>query len=296
MRCLIVGEDGSFGGALSASLKQSGHNAIGTTRRCDRAATGKLFLDLSRPLPALPHVDVAVVCAAMARFDECRQFPDLAHRVNVEAPLELARSLTQAGARVMFLSTSAVFDCRKPYVDEEERPAPRSIYGRLKAEAEAALLGVGSQVSVLRLTKVMKQNSGIFSDWIRKLAEGKAIRAFDDHRFCPLRVEDVVGAIVALIERGQGGVYQVSGAADVSFADVAMYLARQIGADVSQVEAVHGSGNGINSDDLTPFTSLATGRLSSLTGFIPPQPFDVLQEVFGGEIAAARQLMAANAG
>jgi dTDP-4-dehydrorhamnose reductase len=232
----------------------------------------------------------------MARFDECRQFPELAHRVNVEAPLDLARSLTLAGARLIFLSTSAVFDCRTPYVDEEERPAPRSVYGRLKAEAEAALLGVGPQVSVLRLTKVLKPNSGIVSDWIRKLGEGRAIRAFDDHRFCPLRVEDVVRAVLALIERGEDGVYHVSGAADLSFADVAVFLARQIGADVSQVEAVHGSGNGINDDDLTPFTSLATGRLSRLTGFVPPQPFDVLQDVYGGEIAAARQLMAANAG
>src|SRR5215475_5391823 len=104
MRCLIIGMDGSFGGALSRSLQRLGHEVFATTRRRDRAGE-HLFLDLAAPLPALPRVDVAVICAAMARLDECRRYPELAHRVNVEAPLEIARTLTQTGTRVILLST-----------------------------------------------------------------------------------------------------------------------------------------------------------------------------------------------
>lgn len=297
LRCLIVGVDGSFGGALSEALGERGHRVFGTTRRRDAsAAGGELFLDLSQALPLLPEVNVAIVCAAMARFEECRRDPELAHLVNVTAPLHLARSLTRSGARLIFLSTSAVFDCRTPYVDENAIPAPRSAYGRLKAEAEAGLLGLGPQVSILRLTKVVKPNTGVLSAWIRSLGEGKTVRAFDDHRFCPLRVEDVVCAIVALTEKGEGGVYHVSGAADLSFADAAEFLAGRIGVAKAQVEAVHGSGAGIDENDLTPFTSLATGRLSGLTGFVPPKPFDVLQDVYGDEIGVARNLVTANAG
>ena len=139
MRCLIIGVDGSFGGALSRSLQGLGHEVVATTRRRDCA--GKhLFLDLAAPLPVLPQVNVAVICAAMARLDDCRRYPELAHRVNVTAPLELARTLTEAGSRVILLSTSAVFGCLAPHVEESAGPAPRSAYARLKAEAEARLL------------------------------------------------------------------------------------------------------------------------------------------------------------
>jgi dTDP-4-dehydrorhamnose reductase len=305
MRCLIIGVDGSFGGALSRSLQSLGHEVVATTRRRDRAGEHH-FLDLAAPLPALPQVDVAVICAAISRLDDCRRYPELAHRVNVTAPLELARTLTQASARVILLSTSSVFGCLTPHVDESARPIPRGVYARLKADAEARLLELGSQVAVLRLTKVVKPNSGLLSDWIRDLGDGKPVRAFDDSRFCPLTVTHVVDAIMAVIEGGQEGmyrdgvdqsaVYHVSGAADVSYAEAAMFLAQRIGAANGLVEPVHGVDSGMPHEELTPFTSLATSRLARLSGFVPPKAFDVLQDVYGPEIAAARAAQAAHEG
>jgi dTDP-4-dehydrorhamnose reductase len=291
MRCLIIGVDGSFGGALSRSLHSRGHEVVATTRRRDRAAE-HLFLDLTAPLPVLPRVDVAVICAAMARLEDCRRHPELAHRVNVAAPFELARSLTQAGARAIMLSTSSVFGCLAPHVDETAKPAPRGAYARLKAEAEARLLELGTQISVLRLTKVVKPNAGLLSEWIRHLGEGKPVRAFDDSGLCPLTVAHVVGAITAVIEGGQGGIYHVSGAADVSYAQAAKFLAQCIGAVHELVEPVHGVDSGMPCEELTPFTSLATGRLSRLSGFVPPEALEVLQNVYGPEIAAARAALA----
>jgi dTDP-4-dehydrorhamnose reductase len=225
----------------------------------------------------------------MSRFEDCRRFPDLACRINLAAPLELGRSVTQSGARVILLSTSAVFDCRKPHVSERERPMPRSVYGRLKAEAEARLLGLGSRVSVLRLTKVVRPKLGVLSEWIGSLGEGRMIRAFDDHRFAPLTVAHVVDAMVALAEKGESGIYHVSGAKDLSYAEAARFLARQIGVSAHLVEAVRGLENGLAADDLTPFTSLGTTRFSELTGFVPPEPHAVLQTVYGPEIEQAKQ-------
>jgi dTDP-4-dehydrorhamnose reductase len=295
MRCLIIGVDGSFGGALSRSLHSLGHEVVATTRRRDRASE-HLLLDLAEPLPALPQVDVAVICAAMSRLDDCRRHPELAHRVNVEAPLALAQTLTRAGARLILLSTSSVFGCLTPHVDESARPMPRGVYARLKAEAEARLLELGSQIAVLRLTKVVKPNSGLLSEWIRQLGEGRPVRAFDDSAFCPLTVAHVIDAITAVIEGGQGGVYHVSGAADVSYAQAAKFFAQRVGAAHELVEPVHGVDRGMPYEELTPFTSLSTGRLSRLSGFVPPEALEVLQGVYGPEIAAARAALAAHEG
>jgi dTDP-4-dehydrorhamnose reductase len=295
MRCLIVGVDGSFGGGLSQSLQSLGHEVVATTRRRDHAGD-HLFLDLAAPLPPLPHVDVAVICAAMARLEECRRNPELAHRVNVEAPLEIGRRLTQAGARVTLLSTSSVFGCLAPRIEESATPMPRSVYGRIKAEAETRLLELGSQVSVLRLTKVVKPNAGLPSEWIRHLGERRPVQAFDDCRFCPLTTTHAVDAITALVEGGRGGVYHLSGAADVSYAEAALFFAQRVGVASDLVQPMHGVDSGLPDAELTPFTSLSCGRLRQLTGFLPPEPFDVLQEVYGPELDATRRTLASLAG
>ena len=292
MRCLIVGMDGSFGDALSRSLRSLGHEVAGTTRRRERTGE-QLFLDLAAPLPPLPQADVAVICAAMARVEECRQYPELARRVNVEAPLEIARTLTQAGARVILLSTSAVFGCLTPQIEENTPPIPRSAYGRIKAEAEMRLLALGSQVSVLRLTKVVRPNAGLLSEWIRHLGERRPVRAFDDCRFCPLAVAQVVDALTAMVEGGQGGAYHLSGATDLSYAEAAGFFAERIGVSHGLVEPMRGIGSGLPEAELTLFTSLACGRLTRLSGFVPPAPLDVLQQVYGPELDAARHVVAA---
>lgn len=174
--------------------------------------------------------------------------------------------------------------------------APRSAYGRFKAEAESGLLNLGPLVSVLRLTKVVKPGAGILSQWIQTLSHGGAVRAFDDHRFCPLTVDAVNHAIATLVEKGRTGIYHVSGSEDISYADAARYLACRVGVDENRVEAVRACRNGIAEHDLTPFTSLSTGRLTRLSGFVPPAPFDVLQQVYGGEIRAAREALVSDAG
>jgi len=285
MRCLIIGADGSIGSALAEQLGHCGHDVVTTTRRAG-AARSSIFLDLAGPLPDLPEADVAVICAAMARLEECRHHPELGRQVNVTAPLEVGRALTRAGARVILLSTAAVFDGNRAHVGENEEPVPRSAYGRLKAEAEARLLDLGPQVSVLRLTKVVKPNAGILSQWIAELAGGKTVRALGDRRLSPLSIAHAVDAVTALIGNGEGGIYHASGAADVSYADAACFLARRIGLACDRVEAVRADGS---EAELMPFTSLATGRLSRLGGFVPPEPLDVLGDVYGNEIDAVMQ-------
>jgi dTDP-4-dehydrorhamnose reductase len=286
MRCLIIGADGSIGGALALALGRCGHDVITTTRRTQAAGDGSIFLDPAGRLPDLPEVDVAVICAAMARLEECRRDPELARRVNVMAPLELGRSLRSAGARVILLSTAAVFDGNNAHVGESEKPMPRSAYGLLKAEAEARLLDLGALASVLRLTKVVKPNAGILSEWIARLGDGKTVRALSDRRLCPLTVAHAVDAVMALIENGEGGIYHASGAADVSYADAACFIARRIGVASDRVEAVCAVDE--SEAELMPFTSLATSRLSRLSGFVPPEPLGVLGDVYGHEIEAAR--------
>jgi dTDP-4-dehydrorhamnose reductase len=73
-----------------------------------------------------------------------RNVADLAFSVNAVAPLHLARTCTELGARLVHVSTDYVFDGAKraPYV-EEDRPAPLNVYGMSKVAGEHAVLADG---------------------------------------------------------------------------------------------------------------------------------------------------------
>jgi dTDP-4-dehydrorhamnose reductase len=288
LHILIIGADGTVGRALKQYLAAAGHDVIVTTRHRDRVNDATIFLDMAAPHSSFPPVDIAVICAAMTRFSDCRNLSQLARQVNVTAPVALSRDLASRGTRVILLSTSAVFDCLSPHVKGSHRRAPRSIYGRLKAEAEEGVLALGDNATVLRLTKVLSCNSGILNRWISELRCGRIVQAFEDHRFCPITLDDALEAIAALIERGNSGVYQVSGAADISFEEAARYLAGRIGVPPQRVIAVKAAENRVPLEEITPFTSLDTSRLTALTGYVPLPPRAVIDRIFASSFAGER--------
>ncbi len=287
MRVLIIGADGAIGKALGVGLESRGHTVIGTTRRGALSASKeRIFLDLAAPsLPKLPQTDVAVICAAMSRFADCRNAPDLAHRVNVTVPLKIAMDVKGHGGRVLLLSSSVVFDCLRPHVKGDAPTAPRTDYGRLKADAEAGVLGLGG--SVLRLTKVVTPETGTLVDWILALRQGRSVRAFQDHRFCPISLHDVIDGMTRVIEQPEAGVFQLSGAEDISYADAARHLADRLGVLSSRVEGSFAVESGIPGNEVTAFTSLDTSRLSALTGFVPPTPRAVIDRVYQAAFSRA---------
>jgi dTDP-4-dehydrorhamnose reductase len=248
-----------------------------------------MFLDLAAEmLEPLPQVDIAVICAAMARFEECRNNPDQARRVNVEAPKEIADKVLASGGRVLLLSTSAVFDCLKPLRRADELCAPRSAYGRFKAEAEEAVLGFGAGAGVVRLTKVVRADSGIFPGWVESLMQGGPITAFEDHTLCPLPLALVVSVLTDIIECGEGGIFQISGAGDISYLDAARNLATHLGVPHEQVIATSAASAGLLPGEITPFTSLETSRLAAMIGFVPPEARAVLTGMYAEALARAR--------
>jgi dTDP-4-dehydrorhamnose reductase len=288
LRALVIGTDGVIGSALYERLSRRGHTVFGTTRRKAKLDSSRaVFLDLAEPQIAvdrLPDVDIAIICAAMARFADCRTQPDLARRVNVTAPAAIARRLVERGTFVVRLSSSAVFDCRIPHVHADHPTAPRSAYGRLQAEAEKAILGLGESASVLRLTKIITSDFALFRNWIAALAQGGSIEAFEDHTLCPLPLASAIDAATAVLEFRQGGIFQVSGAGDISYADLARYLLRCLGLPAGRVIPVRAADRGVPEEEVTLYTSMDTARLTTTTGFVPPEPLSVFDDIFGRTI------------
>lgn len=281
-RALIIGADGAIGLALERYLLARGDEVIGTSRR-DPPPDDRIHLDLADPGIADTHppdCDVAIVCAAMARFADCRDKPELARAINVTGPEAIGRKVVSNGGRILYLSSSVALACDRPHAPADQPRDPRSAYGRFKAEGEEAILALGPGASVFRLTKVMVPDMELFNGWIDSLSRGQAVKAFLDQTFSPLRMSDVVAGLAAAIDDAGSGIYQISGAGDPSYADVARHFARRLGQPDDLVESALAVDNGIDPSDVTRFTSLDTSRITALTGWRPPDPFAVLDEVF----------------
>ena len=277
---LIIGAESGIGRALVARYAALGVTVSGTGRRGD----GRwLFLDLAAvPATWKPPVqaDTAVLCAAVTGEASCRSHPGAARRINVEATVQVARILVDHGCFVQFLSSNLVFDGRQPMRPIEEPVAPASLYGRLKAEAEAGIQALGDRAAVIRLTKVIDRDTPLFRGWLAALARGETVRPFHDMVFAPLSVAFVVDALVRLAQRRTSGILHLSAAADISYADAAHHFARRLGVPAAHVQAIGRTGAGIPDAVAPRHTSLAMGQVEREAGLVAPDPFDTLDAVF----------------
>jgi dTDP-4-dehydrorhamnose reductase len=215
---------------------------------------------------AMPECDVVVLAASMTRLAECRSEPETARLVNVDAQIRLAEQAAKNGAFVVFLSTNQVFDGTRLNVTPGEKRAPRSVYGRLKADAEMELLRLGRHVAVIRLSKVIGKHLLLFETWRRELLCGRAVNAFDDLVMAPIAMVKVVMGIERIGVQRASGIWHLSGREDIDYAEAGRHLARRLGADEKLICAVRAAAVGIPEDERPVHTVLAPGEIETVTG------------------------------
>ena len=295
MKALVIGGDSAIGRALKDKLESKQDTVFFTTRRLT-SAHNALHLDLASPdaeTTRLPQADIAFFCAAITGFAACRNDKKLAERVNFIAPSVLARRLVDAGSRVVFLSSNAVFDWNEPRVPANREPSPRTEYGLFKAKAEKEFTALGSAASILRLSKVLRPDDRLFTGWINDLNQNKNITAFADHHLAPISLAETIEALLAISQSPDSGLFQMSGARDISSFDAARRLASLTNADPTLVVATKAAENGVPANEIIHNSTLDSSRLTALTGWTPRDPLSVIDEVFRdktGRPAAANRL------
>lgn len=282
MRALVIGGDGTIGRALTTSLRASRWEVYATSRRADRRADASIQLDLSADgseRTLLPAVDVVFFCAAVTGFANCAANPDVARKVNVSAPVAIARRIASFGSRVVLLSTSAVFGGQGPRVRADHPVSPTTLYGRLKADAESAFLSLGDKAAVLRLTKVLHPDLPLLREWTEVLAAGRPVRALSDLAVAPISLRSVVESLVIVGSDKGSGVYQASARSEITYADAARRIAENMGLAGDLVIEESGADRNIPREQLALSASLDTTRLDRLSGIDAPDPLNVVDEV-----------------
>ena len=223
---LLLGKDGQVGWQLQRSLAPLGQVTAVGRAECDLSDFGAL-----RTLIRAEKPKIIVNAAAYTAVDRAESEPELAQRINADAPAVLAEEARALGALLVHYSTDYVFDGSKQgaYV-ETDVPNPQSVYGHSKLAGEQAIAAAGCRALIFRTSLVFGARGHNFVKTVLRLAgEGRALRIVDDQVGSPTpaaMISSVTGLVLAAVRRGEtlpegASLYHLTAANPVSWCDFA---------------------------------------------------------------------------
>jgi dTDP-4-dehydrorhamnose reductase len=203
-------------------------------------------------------------CAAMANIDACEANPDQAREINTEFPGKLAEHVARGGARLLHVSTDAVFDGQRGGYTEEDIPNPLSVYARTKLDGERAVADANPKAIIARVNLFgwslsRKRSLGEF--FFYNLQAGKRVMGFTDVFFCPLLVNDLANVFLRMLATGLNGLYHVVSSECISKHQFGVRIAHRFGLDESLISPISVF-EGRLAASRSPNLTLRTDRLS----------------------------------
>lgn len=219
MRITVTGGSGLLGSNLALELCRRGHEVTALYRQhamcIDGVCTAKCNLaDVSSSSRLLERCDPAWIihCAAATNLDWCETHSSECMRINAEVSGQLAATARSIGARLVYISTDAVFSGAAGGYYETDPVCPVNQYGRSKAAGETAVMREMPTVLILRVNifgwNARPKNS--LAEWaLALLRNGEPVSGFRDVTFSPILVNDLAECILNFIQVGSSGIYHV---------------------------------------------------------------------------------------
>ncbi|MCX7292081.1 dTDP-4-dehydrorhamnose reductase [Janthinobacterium sp.] len=196
-RILISGRTGQVGYELERSLQ-----GLGEIIALDRSQMDLANLQQVRDVIRSVKPTLIVNPAAYTAVDLAEREPELALRVNGEAPGVIAEEARKLGAVLIHYSTDYVFDGKKdgPYA-ETDPTCPLNVYGSSKLAGEQAIQATGVAHLILRTSWVYSTHGKNFLLTMRRLAaERDTLNVVSDQYGAPTwsrTIADTTAHIVA---------------------------------------------------------------------------------------------------
>lgn len=238
MTVLVFGAQGQLGTALRLSSSAREIQVVPAPRSIDIASPSDVSAFVATIAPAW-----IVNAAAMTDVDGAHRDPDVAFRVNALGPGNIAAAAAAVGARVIQISTEAVFngEFRTPY-REEDACAPVSAYGAAKLAGEHLVHIYCPDSFVLRTSWLYGQAPGANfpTRLLQQLADpDRSLSVVTDVVGNPTPTSVLAAAICALIQQPPvPGTYHVCCTGAASKYDWAVEIARSSGFDADRIVPV----------------------------------------------------------
>jgi len=240
MKILLTGCSGQVGHELERSLQ-----SIGQVVAVDRATMDLSNLDRVRTVIREVRPQLIVNPAAYTAVDKAESEPDLAFRINAEAPGVMADEAKRLGATLVHYSTDYVFSGDEPGArSETDAKGPVNVYGASKLAGEEAIAASGAAHLILRTSWVYGLRGRNFLLTMLRLAkERDELRVVADQHGAPTwsrTVADTTATILAQARahgfdpawwQEHGGIYHLSSQGQTTWCGFTEAIVAQAGID-----------------------------------------------------------------
>ncbi|WP_350276182.1 sugar nucleotide-binding protein [Kribbella sp. HUAS MG21] len=158
-------------------------------------------------------------------------------------------ALESGGARLVFVSTDAVFGPRETPYAEHEPPCPITPYGAAKAAAETAIQAITPDAVIARTSLIVGSDGTSEEEQrVRRLAAGEPGAFYTENIRCPVHVGDLAAALLELLGSDLDGVTHVAGPQAVSRLELGRLIAIRDGYDPQALPSVPGTPSDVRLD------------------------------------------------
>jgi dTDP-4-dehydrorhamnose reductase len=281
MRILVTGASGLLGLNLALEAAKD-HQVFGVVHRnslrtqafqvieadlTPQAAPGAVerLLDQAQP-------DWVIHCAAQANVDACEADPVQAEQLNSLLPEKLAAYVARGGARLLHVSTDAVFDGARGEYSETDEPNPLSVYGHTKLDGERRVAVQDPSAIIARVNLFGWSLGGrrsLAEFFFNNLSAGARVMGFTDVYFCPLLVNDIAVVFLEMLSCGLKGLFHVVSSECLSKYEFGVRLAQTFKLDAGLIRPASVQEASLKAAR-SPMLTLRTEKLAAALGHPAP--------------------------
>jgi dTDP-4-dehydrorhamnose reductase len=202
MKVLLTGSTGQVGYELARNLQ-----GVGEVVAVDRGEMDLSNLDQVRNVIRRVQPKLIVNPAAYTAVDKAESEPELAFRINAEAPGVMAEEARALGAALVHYSTDYVFDGSQATPRVEDDPlGPLNVYGASKLAGEQAIAAAGIPHLIFRTSWVYGMRGKNFLLTMLRLAkERDELRVVADQHGAPTWSRTIADTTAQVLSQAHAG-------------------------------------------------------------------------------------------
>ncbi|MGH3742601.1 MAG: SDR family oxidoreductase, partial [Micromonosporaceae bacterium] len=230
MRQLVItGASGYLGRELARQAVEVGWAVVGLFRSAPGDVVGVEW----RRADIRERDDIATMLA-QTRPDVVIHAASSDHdwATTADGAAHVAVAAANLGARLIHVSSDAIFSGRRAPYDEAAVPDPVTRYGAAKAAAETAARAIAPDAVIARTSLILGDGQSKHERHVRDLVAGRVSGAlFTDELRCPVHLGDLASALLELagVAHGFSGVVNLAGAEALSRHHLGQLIARRFG-------------------------------------------------------------------
>jgi len=250
MKICIIGGSGMMGSKMFQYLSKIEHEVIvtyNTHKNLNDITVYQLDItDLDATVDFLKknNPEIIIHTSAITNIDLCETNKELAYLVNVKGTENIVEGCKKIKAKLVYLSTSYVFDGTKDEYFEEDKPTSSTYYGYTKLKGEEVVVNSGLSYLILRTdqpycwTEKWQHTNSVLRV-IETLQAGKILNEIEDWQNTPTYVPDLVLATSELLKNNSNGIFHLVGSDFINRYEWSLEVAKIFGLDETKIKPIN---------------------------------------------------------